>query len=115
MTLFIFFKYLEDKQKIFNMLIKKVKKKHTTILRAPYRYKIARNQFNIVNYKVRLEIKLDVQDLTFDNIKKINDFINVNKQYYTWFESNIIIQHKVRLLFFAKLNDNFKLLNYFKN
>jgi len=83
LTFFVFLKHIDENKKFFSVLVKKKKKKNITMLRAPYRYKIARYQIAVVNYKLRVKIKIGTDSLMFGEFNNILQFINLNKLYYS--------------------------------
>lgn len=97
-----------DTPYIFNtsIFVKPNYKKFITLLRAPYRYKLARHQFMMSRYYVLFSLNINFENLFFNNVKDIINFLKISKNFYFWFESNIVSQHqtKVNIKFFFNTN-----------
>ena len=85
-------------------------KKFITLLRAPYKNKLARHQFMLSRYFVLFSVSLNFEDIFFNNITDLVFFINLSKNFYFWFESNIVSQHQVKLFFNCYFNNIFLIL-----
>lgn len=74
-----------------NVHIKKYKKKVYTILRSPYRHKLARHQISLnrynINFSTSIKIKNDLKIKNFNNLIKLLKFL---KNFNNFFESNLI-------------------------
>lgn len=98
--LFLFLlKYLKKQHKN-SIWIKPLKKKKLTLLRAPYRYKLSRNQIELTRYYIYFKLAFKFDKLLI--IKKTNEIyyiFNFFKNYNLWLESNIIYQFKTKIIF----------------
>lgn len=65
-----------------SVFVKPNYKKVLTILRAPYRYKLARHQFMLSRYYLLLSIKMDFVDLFFDKNNELIFFVKLIKNFY---------------------------------
>lgn len=65
-----------------SIFVKPRYKKFITLLRAPYRYKLARHQFMFSRYYVLLTIKFKLEKLFFKNTLDLIYFLNFVKQFY---------------------------------
>lgn len=94
----LLFKY---KIKIFkksNIFIKKYKKNVYTILRSPYRHKLARHQFFLKRYFINFSVIINLaKPIYLNNFKKLNDLIIFIKKYNNFFESNLIFISNVNI------------------
>lgn len=95
------------KQANTSILVKPNYKKFITLLRAPYRYKLSRHQFMVSRYYVLLSISINTNNLDFLSTNNLIIFINFIKKFYIWFESNVVSQHQVKIIF------NFNIKNLF--
>lgn len=116
-NLFLFFLFLKtitkQKQSNVTIFIKPKKQQHFTVLRAPYRYKLGRNQYGVSRYFIVATFCLCLlRDIKSSNINHIIYFIKLCKQFYPWFETNICFQHRCVLFLTFKYANWFKLLNY---
>jgi hypothetical protein len=112
LTLIYYLKYNENSKTPCSILIRKKNKKNMTILRAPYRYKIARYQLYVANYKVVVTMSFQLNTLSFCNVVGLIFFIKTVSQNIGWFDSNIITQVKSQVSFGAYYKNNFLFLNY---
>ncbi len=81
---------------------------NTNILRGPYKNKMARHQINISRYFFNIKIVLKLKkNLIFNQQKNIFIFINFFKNFYSFFESNLVFQHKSSFTFFFSLKNFF--------
>ena len=87
----LLFKY---KLKIFkksSIFVKKYKRNVYTILRSPYRHKLARHQFFLKRYFINFSIVIKLNKfIELTNFNKLIDLIVFVKKYNNLFESNII-------------------------
>lgn len=101
-----------DKSSIF---IKPYKRKIYTILRSPYRHKLARHQIILNRYNIISSIRLVAKNVfltkNFNNLIKIFSFF---KKFNIWFESNLIFNYKIKFSFLFKYNCNFYIKNFKK-
>lgn len=109
---FIFLLLLKFKNNnIFNkssVFIKPFKKKIYTILRSPYRHKLARHQITLKRYQVRSTVKINVKnDIIMNNFKNLIDLVKLLNNYSNWFESNLVFNHKCKFLFNFYYKNNF--------
>ena len=95
----LLFKYKNStffkKSEIF---IKKHKKRVYTILRSPYRHKLARHQIYLNRYKINFSLIIPLKYLLF--LKNFNNFlkiINILKNFSNVFESNIIYINNINI------------------
>lgn len=95
------------------IFIKPSYKNTYNILRAPYKNKISKHQiclsrfFIVVSFKVRFNMFINI-----DNLNYLFGVINFLKNFYSFFETNIIYQHKSILIFFFSFRDFFLLNKY---
>lgn len=82
-----------------SIFVKPSYNKFITLLRAPYRYKLSRHQFLVSRYSVLMSISTDINKIYFNNTEDLIFFIKLIKNFYVWFESNIVYQHQVRFFF----------------
>jgi hypothetical protein len=96
-----------------NLFIKKSKKIVYTLLRAPYRHKLTRHQLTLIRYYIcqKLDYNLNF-NIEINNKKDLNILIKCIKRFYSWFESNIVYQHKIFFSFYFFFCRNFLLLNF---
>lgn len=92
------------KIKIF---IKPFFKKFITLLRAPYRYKLARHQFLLNRYFIVLSISMGLKNIYLNSVSDLFVLIKLLKHLYVWFESNIVYQHQIRFYFNFNFSKNF--------
>lgn len=115
---FIYILLLKYKNNLFkksNLFIKKYIKKTYTILRSPYRHKLARHQLHLNRYFIKnvLEVSLKLP-VYFKSWFKILIYLNFFKNINKIFESNLIYVNNIQLFLPVKFNNNFLLKN-FKN
>jgi hypothetical protein len=107
-------KYFNKNNYNNTFFLKPEKKKKYTILRAPYRHKLSRHQIEFCRFHIICNFKFILNNhLRIKNVAQIVEFLNFLKNYYIWFESNIIYQHKIRIHFNFFFRNNF-LINYYK-
>ena len=117
-NLFMFLVLIKYKNKNFfkksTIFIKPYKKKIYTILRSPYRHKLARHQIVLNRYNIisAIHIKTKKSFLT-NNFKNVIKIFNFFKTFNNWFESNIAYNYKTKLSYQFHYNLNFK-MNKFK-
>jgi hypothetical protein len=116
--LFIFFfNYLNIRYTFFKKITLFVKPKYfntQTILRAPYRYKLSRDQLTFSRHHIICSF-LFKNFLNFIILNKINDLfilLNIFKKLFPLFESNICFQKKIKIYFNFFFKTNFLVLNY---
>lgn len=96
------------KRKIF-ILIKPLKKKTITYLRAPYRYKSARNQVTFSRYYFIFRIMLsDNTDLLFKNVHSL---VNYNSHFFLNIQK---ISTNLSNMVYIKHSYNINFSNFFK-
>jgi len=108
----ILLKYLtNNKKKNFlnqNIWIKPTRRKLITILKAPYRHKLARNQLLLkrffIFYKIRLVLNEKIEIKSFN---KIIELVNFFKKFNFFLESSLIYQYKTKINFNFFYNDFF--------
>lgn len=116
--LFIFFfNYLSAKYTFFNKITIFVKPKYfntQTVLRAPYRYKLSRDQLTFSRYYIVCSFifKNFFNFIAFSSITEISIFINRIKTIIPFFESNICFQKKIKVYFNFFFKTNFLVMNY---
>lgn len=78
------------------------------VLRGPYKNKMSRHQINLSRYffDIKLILKLD-KNLNFTDLKSVSNFLNLFKNFYSFFESNLVYQHKSSFIFFFFLKNFF--------
>ena len=93
--------------------IKPTKKKVYTILRSPYRHKLARQQFFLLRYFIKFSLKIIFsKNFIFNKYINIIDLFYKLKEFNDVFETNIIYNHKKKLSFNFFFNCNFILKNF---
>lgn len=112
----IFIMLLKYKNSFFiknKFFVKKYKKKVTTILRSPYRHKLARHQISLNRYSLNFSFCITLKKpIKFENNHNLVIFINYLKKIKKLFESNIIYINNSNFNFPIKNSNNFKLKNY---
>lgn len=92
----------------FKIFILPLKKTLYTLLRAPYRYKLAKNQLMFKRYNLVISAKQLKQAPVIKNIGQIHtlldNFIDKSKK----FETNIAYQRRGRIVFSIKYPEYFK-------
>lgn len=86
----------------------------TTLLRAPYRYKLSRDQLKFCRYHILCSFRF-FEKLNFFFFSNFNDvfiFIQLFLKIFPNFESNLCFQQKLSLHFFFFFKDNFLLEQY---
>ena len=109
--LFLLLLKYSNKNEVLNIsiFVKPFFKKFITVLRAPYRHKLSRHQFILSRYSVLYNISLDVDSIFIKNISELIFLVRKTKLFYTWFESNIVYQHQVKIFFNFFFENNFKI------
>lgn len=93
--------------------IKKFKKKVFTILKSPYRHKLARHQISINRYEICSSICIPLNSqIVFFNWDKFFKFFNYIKTFNNIFESNIIYINSIKIKFYFKYKNNFCFKNF---
>jgi hypothetical protein len=106
-------KYKNNFFKKSNLYIKKYKKNTYTILRSPYRHKLARHQINLNRYVINNSLKISIkQNILLKSWKNILNLLNYIKKINKIFESNIIFINNVKVSIPIKFNYNFLIKNY---
>lgn len=104
----LLFKYKNKFFKKSNIFIKKYKKNVFTILRSPYRHKLARHQIFLKRYKIKftilIKLKKDVKIVNFNKLLKLVVFL---KKFNNVFESNLIYINNVKINIPLKYNNFF--------
>lgn len=98
-----------------SVVVKPSTKKLFNLLKAPYKNKLARHQFDLVRFNIVYKFSFLSESI---NIKKNNElffFLKKIKKFYCWFESNIVYQHRVKFSFFFSHENNFCLSSFKKN
>lgn len=86
-----------------NIIIKPKKQKTFTLLRAPFRHKLAKNQIGFFYYNFFLKLNLKKNNLIdTSTIKDFNVFFLKLIKFSNLFESNICFQKSI--IIFCKLN-----------
>lgn len=105
---------LKYKNNIFiksNIHIKKYKKKIYTILRSPYRHKLARHQIALNRYNINFSTYIKINsDLKIKNFKKLLSFLKILKNFSNLFESNLIYTTNMFFSIPIKYNKIFKII-----
>lgn len=76
-------KYNNKKNFNIKLFIKPTYKKFITLLRAPYRYKLARHQFIMNRYFILMSLKMNFNKINTTNYNDIIFLINFFKKFYT--------------------------------
>lgn len=97
-----------------SLFVKPFYKKFITLLRAPYRHKLSRHQFILSRYHVLCTFKINSNILEFSKNFEIFFFIKKFKNFYIWFESNIVYLHQSKIFFNFLFINNFKIINFKK-
>ena len=94
-----------------SIFIKPLKRKVYTILRSPYRHKLARHQLSLKRYNIVSTIKIPFEITSFNNFTNFITFFNFLIKFYYSFESNLIFVHKLKIIFpfFYSYNFNLKI------
>lgn len=115
---FIFILLIKYKNNFFfnksSVFIKKFKKKIYTILRSPYRHKLARHQISLNRYEVNSSIKIKLDKYFL--IKKWNFLLSIFKfikSFNNIFESNLIYTNSIKIKFPIIYEKNFNINNFF--
>ena len=108
----LLFKYKNNFFKKSNIFIKKQKKKVYTILRSPYRHKLARHQIYLNRYYINFSVAIKLNSvLLINNFKKLLNIVFFLKKFNNVFESNLIFINNVKISFYVKYNKLFLLYN----
>lgn len=98
-----------------NIFIKPYKRKIYTILRSPYRHKLARHQLVLNRYNIISIIRLKTNKyFILKNFKSLIKLFNFFKTFNVWFESNLIYNYKIKFSFIFSFDYNFN-FKYFNN
>lgn len=98
------------------VFVKPTKRKVYTILRSPYRHKLARHQLTLIRYNINFSLKIKVETVTqCNNLNNLKNILNSLKKLNSWFESNIVYNHKINFSFPFFLKKNFLILNFHNN
>lgn len=92
-----------------NFFVKPLKKKLYTILRSPYRHKLARQQFYILRYSIKLSIKIKIKPFFLKNFKELLNIFLKFKKIGSFIETNILYNHKKFFSFNFTFDKNFKI------
>lgn len=92
------------------IFVKPYYKKFITLLRAPYKNKLSRHQFVLSRYHIVCTVKININLIRFDKNHEILFFIKQTKQFYVWFESNIVYLHQSKIFFNFLFENNFNFL-----
>lgn len=98
-----------------NIFIKKQIKNTHTILRSPYRHKLARHQLFFNRYLIYSKIKIKLNCIIFKDIKNLFIFIKKLKKVKFFFESNVIYINNIKIVFTFRYVNNFFLKNFITN
>jgi hypothetical protein len=98
-----------------SIFIKKYKRKVLTILRAPYRHKLSRHQLVLERFFIvqQLEYKLK-SDIYIHKNTELLKLLKTFKKLYSYFETNLVYQHKMNLFINFFYKNNFILNNFIK-
>ena len=112
--LFIFLlKYLNKKKNKFlnqTIWIKPKKKKIITILKAPYKNKLARNQLLLKRFFIIYKLKLiNFEKIEFDSFEKTMQFVKFFKNFNFFLESSLVYQYRTKITFKFYFSNFFKL------
>lgn len=111
-----FFKKKSKNINIFNKLnfiktsvfVKPCKMKLFNILRAPYKNKLSRHQIQLYRYKIKVSFQYNLCDVvTINNTNFLFQFFKKLKNFYIFFESNLMQQHSVKTSFSISYKNNF--------
>lgn len=108
----ILLKYLNhNKNKNFinqTVWVKPTRKKLITILKAPYKNKLARNQLLLKRFFIFYRVKLTlVERIQLKSFNKIIELIHFFKKFNFFLESSLIYQYKTKVNFSFYYNDFF--------
>jgi len=86
------------------------KQSNITILRSPYRHKLTRHQLTFSRYttNVSMDLRL-VNNLVITKNSQITSLISEIKNYSNSFETNVLNQHRIKIIAVYKYSDFFKL------
>ena len=112
--LFLFLlKYLNNKNQIKtnqSIWIKPAKKKIITLLKAPYKNKLARNQLLFKRFFFVYKIKFNLQQkLEFKTLSNFIEFTKSLKNFNFFLESNLVYQYRTKISFNFYLSEFFKI------
>ena len=110
----LIFKYKSNFFRKSNIFIKKYKKNVYTILRSPYRHKLARHQLFLQRYNINFSIWIKLSNYIF--IKKYEHLLKIFvflKNFSKIFESNLIFINNIKFSVFILYKNNFLIKNYF--
>jgi len=116
--LFIFFfNFLNIKYKWFSKVKLFIKPRYSntyTLLRAPYRFKLSRDQVTFSRYHIvcSMLFKHALNYFKFLKTKDIFIFFNLLRNLIPAFESNVCYQKKIKIYFNFFFKTNFLFLNY---
>ena len=85
-----------------------------SILRAPYRFKLSRDQLTLKHYffKFTFILNKNFNNIFFDNISLLLNFLNFLKKFSNRLESNICFQKKITINFNFNMPNNFLITKY---
>lgn len=99
-----------DKSTIF---IKPYKKKIYTILRSPYRHKLARHQIVLNRYNIVSSLRIKTNKIfKNNNFKNVLKIFNFFKNFNVWFETNLIYNYKIKFSYLFHYNLNFQIKKF---
>lgn len=110
---FILLKFFKKHSNInvSNIFVKPKKKSLITLLRPPYKNKLSRHQITnnrfFLNFKLKTPIKIS-NNINIEILKKNIFFF---KSFFSFFETNLLYQHKIKFYFKFNNSSNFLLTN----
>jgi len=84
-----------------------------TILRAPYRYKLSRDQLTFSRYNIIFYFELDnrLNNLKLFNVSQIFYLLNIYYNLFNFFETNFFFKKRIKFFLNLNLLENFKFKN----
>jgi len=109
---FLFLNNLNRKTNKISIFIKPRKQGFSTILRAPYRYKLGRYQIGYSRYYTLIIFNLNLSKKLNNNYQELINFLNTSKTYYPSLDSNLLNQFKIKMEFYNTFKGFFMIRNY---
>lgn len=98
-----------------SIFVKKHKKKILTILRAPYRHKLSRHQLILERFFIIQQLEFNLKsNIIIYNSNELFELIKTFRKLYSYFETNLVYQHKMNFFINFFYKNNFILDNYKK-
>lgn len=95
-----------------SLFIKPLKKKSLVLLRAPYRHKLARHEFTLLRYNIVYTFSINTNLIYIYKLEHLLKIFSSLKNFYKFFETNIVYQHKIKFYFYFNYKANFIMNNF---